>query len=239
MFTKISVLNKSTCINNNDLSTMIAACNLQITRDFSPSWGKIAIPLVLETTENGLAATGARIYMFDNADQAGALGYHDETMQGLVYARVFAQTIMSYGLSPLYNIANPNNITVSSVLSHEVLEMLGNPYVDLWADGPLSNGCSEYAYELCDAVESNIYIITVAVPRGRTTTNLKVAVSNFLYPQYFDTATQRGTKMDQMGLITHPYTMTSGGYMILRDPRGNEVELFGEHYPEVLKAIHL
>ena len=239
MFNKVSIINKSTVLSTQEVTAIAAACNLQISRDFSPAWGRTALPIVYAPIESTVPLTSAKIYIFNDADQAGALGYHTETINGIVFGKIFARTIMNYGLPVLYNNSIPNSITVSSVTSHEVLELVGNPFVDLWADGPLLEGCTEYAYELCDAVESNVYSTNVTISNpNRTTTTLKVALSNFLYPQYFDTATPNGTRMDYMGLITTPYSMSSGGYQIIRDPSGNEVAVFGANYPQILKELN-
>ena len=239
MFNKIALINKSTVLGTSDMTSIAAACSLQVSRDFSPAWGKLAIPVEYVVSEASVPSTSARIYIFNDADQSGALGYHTETIGGQVYGKVFARTILNYGIPILYSAGAPNSITVSSVVSHEVLELLGNPFVDLWADGPVYNGCSEYAYEMCDAVESNAYGVNITVPRGnRGSMSLRVSVSNFLYPQYFDTATPSGTRMDYMGLITAPYTMSSGGYMIIRNPSGSEIAVFGANYPDVLRSIN-
>ena len=239
MISKVSLINKSTVLTSSDMTAIAMACNLQVSRDLSPAWGRLPLTVEYAPVEGAVPASAAKVYMWDYTDSPGALGYHDETMFGRVYANIFVRTIQSYGLATLFNNLDPTNITVSSVTSHEVLELIGNPYVDLWADGTELDGCSEYAYELCDAVEANTYQIIIQLPKAnKTTVATKVSVSNFLYPQYFDTATPARTKIDQMGLLSTPYTMTSGGYMILRDTSGNEIEVFGAHYPEVLKVLN-
>ncbi len=237
MITKIALINRSTSITNSDLSIIASACATQISRDFGPVWGKNNVPVEATTSDTNLSTNVGRIYIFDNADQAGSLGYHTESINGIVFGRVFARTILNYGLPVLFNQATPNSITVSSVVSHEILELLGNPFVSLWCDGPNNNGYSEYAYEMCDAVEANVYAINTTVVRNRSNVVVKVAVSNFVYPKYFDTASPVGSKLDHLGLLSGPFSMTSGGYMIIRNDSGDINEVFGANYPDVLREM--
>ena len=232
MIKGIALLNKSTVMTNIDITKIASANSLQISRDVAPAWGRSSIPVNFYSSENLVPSGYTKVYFFDNTDQPGALGYHDELMSGVVYAKVFVKTITSYGLPLIYDFRRPSSITVASVASHEIIEMFINPYVSLWADGPVLNHCSSYAYEACDAVESNVYLINVGSP------SYTVAVSNFVYPEYFDSATPVRTKIDQMGLLTNPFTMTSGGYMILRNTSGGIVEVFGSKYPDVLKELN-
>ena len=234
MINRIAVINKSTFVNNANVALMTTACNTQLSRDVAPAWGKSIIPVTFYTDERNVPVGSAKIFIFDNADQEGALGYHTETMQGQVFGKIFARTIMQYGFPVLYNAQSRTSITVSSVLSHEVIELFVNPYVQLWADGPSTVNGNLYSFEACDAVESNIYQITVS---GKP--NVTVSVSNFVYPEYFDTASPNGTKLDYMNLLRTPFTMSSGGYMAIRDASDNITEIFGDKYPQQLKLMKL
>ena len=253
MIKRFAIINKSTVVNNTDATNMAAACNLQIANHMAPAYNRLPIPVTFYTAENLVPAGSAKIYIFDNTDQAGALGYHDETMGGQVYGEIFAKTIIGYGLPIMYDPKHKGEITVSSVLSHEVCETFADMYVDLWADGtPISQG-SEYAYESCDPVESNIYQISVTYSQNSQLANIfslfnhgavknttlvaTVSVSNFVYPEYFDTASPTGTKLDYLGLVHTPFTMTSGGYLIVRQS-GVVSELFGSSYPAYMKQYH-
>lgn len=233
MIKSIAVINKSTVVNSTDFSKMVLACNLQISRDVAPAWSRVALSVTAYTNESLVPASAARIYIFDNSDQPGALGYHSETINGIVFGKVFAKTIVNYGLPILYDARNKNSITVSTVLSHEVIELFVNPYVDLWGDGPSIPEGNEYAYEACDAVEGDTYQITVLQTIGKTPVTSIVSVSDFLYPEYFDTASTSRNKMDYLGKITSPYTLSTNGYMIVRTGV-NETAVYGATYPKVL-----
>ena len=228
MFNNIAVINNSTVLSTLEVTRMVSACNTQVNRDVAPVWGRTALPVRLYNSVRLVPKNSAIIYIVNDADHAGALGYHTETWGGQVFGKVFARTIMNYGLKPLFDGAK---VTVSSVLSHEVLELMFNPYVSLWADGPvIDTDKNEYAYEVCDPVEADMYTITVA--------SSKVSVSNFVYPEWFDIATPAGTKLDYLNKLTAPYTMTPNGYMVVRGNSGNETAIFGDKYPIALKKLH-
>lgn len=226
MFKGIGILNRSTGISNNDVQKIASACSTQISRDVSPAWNKLAIPVKYYASENQVPSNYAILSMMDFSDVEGALGYHTETLNGRVIGKVFVKTIMGYGLKTLFD---NGWLTVSSVVSHEVLEMIFNPFVDIWADGPEIEGGSEYAYEVCDPVEADCYTITA--------TNSKVTVSNFVYPEWFDEYSPAGTKYDHMRVLNRPLSLSQYGYMVVRSAPGAETEVFGAKYPEVLKKI--
>ena len=236
MIQRISVINKSTVISALDAGRMVAACNTQIAKDVAPAWGRTPIPVTLYANESQAPLNSAKIYIFNDADQPGALGYHTET-GGQIWATVFARTIMSYGCPILYNPADRNNLTVSSVLSHEAIELFINPFVNQWSDGPPIAEGSEYAFEACDAVEANVYQVLAQAAKGPQVA-VQASVSNFLYPEYFNIDTPSRVKKDHMGLIKSPYSMTDWGYMIVRSAPGNETAIFGSKYPDMLKALN-
>jgi len=232
MFKNIAIINKSTVVSASDASKMVAACNTQISRDVAPAWGRSPIPVNFYANESQVPAGSAIIYILNYSDAEGALGYHTETYSGKVYGTVFAKELTDYGLPVLYNPKDRNGLTVSTVLSHEVIELFNNPYVNLWADGTSIAQGSEYAFEACDAVEANTYQISVAAKPV-----VQVSVSNFLYPEWFDTATVRGRRVDHMGLLSAPFTMTQYGYMIVRQGPGTETAIYGAKYPQILKDL--
>jgi hypothetical protein len=241
MIRKIAIINKSTVLSNDIAGKIANVCNAQILKDVAPAWGKNPIPVALYTSETGLGTDTARIYLFDNSDQQGALGYHTETMNGYVYGKVFVKTITDYGLPVMYDQNRRNEITVSSVVSHEVIETFCNPYIQLWADGPSISEGSQYAYEACDAVEANVYQLQTVIPPTQGNTHPQIvtaSVSDFVLPEYFDTASPAGTKLDRLGILTTPFTISNNGYMIVKNNSGNVSEIFGQNYPEILKELN-
>lgn len=226
MFKGIALINRSTAISNTEVQKIASACSTQISRDVSPAWNKLAIPVKFFSTESSVPSNYAVLYMMDTSDVDGALGYHTQTIKGRVFGKVFVKTIMGYGLKMMFD---NGFLTVATVVSHEVLEMYFNPFVDIWADGPEIEGGSEYAYEVCDPVEADTYVITV--------NNTKISLSNFVYPEWFDEYSPAGTKYDHMRVLSRPLSLSQYGYMVVRSAPGSETAVFGAKYPEVMKKI--
>ena len=230
MIKRIAVINYSNVISQADVSKMVAACNTQLTRDVAGPWGKAPVPVILYAKSNLIPANSAKIFIYDNTDQAGALGYH--TISGNeVWGAIFAKTILEYGCPVLFKTNDKSSLTISSVLSHEVIELYINPYIKLWAEGPVINEGSEYAFEACDPVEADVYQIKLPNNQGN------VSVSNFVYPEYFNDSSAPGTKFDHLNLLKNPFTMTANGYMIVRSAPGSETAIYGAKHPDLLKKL--
>jgi len=128
--------------------------------------------------------------LFTQPDQPGALGYHDTTAAGLPLMKIF----------PLLDLPN---WTVTC--SHEVLETLGDPLLRRAAQ---DNKGRFWAYENCDAVEEDTYLIN------------GVKMSNFVLIPYFEPPTRlTGVKLDWLGLVKVPLEIRAGGYGQYWDPR--------------------
>lgn len=217
----IAVINKSTqAVAQADLEAMAKACNEQLVRHAAPAWGKAPVSVVYATSENTMPADATPIYLFDDSDQQGALGYHTEDPDGRIYGRVFVNPVLQNGGTWL----NGSTLTVSSVLSHEVVELFVDPNCNLWAD---SGTGRLYAFEACDPVESDGYMITA--------NNQSVLVSNFVFPEWFDSMSPKGARFDQMSKATSAFTLTSGGYVVWMEG-GTVQQTFGAKYPAWRKA---
>ncbi len=206
----IAVVNQSTAAPELDgqLPAIVSALGRQLAEHLQPFWGRVLPSLALTKTP----PTGAsQLVMLDDADQADALGYHDETPDGVPYGRVFVRPILGSGGT----VATGAN-SISATLSHELLEMVGDPSANLWADGP---GGFDYAVELCDAVEGDAYEID------------GIAVSNFVLPAFFDPQAAADARFDYVAKLGKPFTMTPGGYQIRRTETGAVSNVFGEAFP--------
>jgi hypothetical protein len=180
--------------------------------DFAQAWGEITWTLV-----DDLRRQGFQVVLFDTSDQAGDLAYHDVTPKGRPYASVFCKTILDNDGTWTTG-AN----SVSAATSHEVVELLADPVCNRYA---LDANGEEFALETADATENDSYDID------------GVAVSNFLYPAYFNpfaTATRRN-KLDHMGVIEAPFTLRPGGYTI-RHRGGKDTTVWGDEYPAWKRA---
>lgn len=145
------------------------------------------------------------VALLDNADQADALGYHDETVGGVFYARVFVVTTKAAGVS------------WTSCASHEICEALADAPCNRWVSKP--DG-SEVALEVCDPVEADVY----TDPRG-------VELSSYVLPGWFDGSAPAGTPVDRLGRLSRPFQLGKSGYEIVQSA-GNVTQVFGDaaHY---------
>ena len=214
-FVKIAILNKSTLVNDVEVSRMTTAVRIQ-TREAAKFWEMKSPSVRFFKDETKVPFDFCKVCLFDDADVAGALGYHDDGPDGKPYGRVFVK------------ISVDNGISVSSVLSHEVLEILGDPQANYWADN--YNDGKSYALELCDPVEGDAYTIDV--------NGVAVEVSNYVLPAWFDPNPPHGSSYDKLGKLTQPFKMTPGGYVIVRN-QGNVFQVFGNDFPEWKKNIKL
>jgi hypothetical protein len=136
----------------------------------------------------------AILHFIDNADVQGALGYHDEDGNEVPYARVFVETTQQSGGQ------------VSEVASHELLELMADPHINLTA--MTGDGSRIYAVEVGDPVQGTAY--DIGAPEGKS---LGVQVANFALPAYFDSNSQPGRKVDFRGILSAPFTIAPQGYM--------------------------
>jgi hypothetical protein len=189
---QISVINESTVLTDADVVPVVAALQKQVTNDFRPVWGTDA---ELTIVPKGTQPAGGSwwLVMLDDSDQANALGYHDLTSEGLPIGKVFAASDLKAGTS----------WTVTA--SHELLEMLGDPNINLTVFVQNANTAGVlYAYEVCDACEDDSL--------GYQIDN--VLLSDFVYPSWFESFRGEGsTPFDRMNKIQNPFQILVNGYI--------------------------
>jgi hypothetical protein len=210
----IAVVNKSTKMSSADVHIAVRACAHQLRYDAAPVWDKAPVPVIYYTDESHAPPGAWIIAVFDDADQAGDLGWHTEGPDGLPYGRVFVSPVLDNGGDAL-----TKNLSVASVLSHEVLEAFVDPSVNFCAD---DFGGGIWALEVGDPVESDSYEVPVVVD-ART---VLVTVSNFVTPAWFDPQNTHGP-WDWMHKTKGPFQLAPGGYAI---KNGNAI--WGEKYPK-------
>lgn len=92
----IAIQNLSTVLSDVAVKNAVAALQIQLDRDWQPAWGTTATLIFYSRTQN-IPNTYWPIYILDNSDVSGALGYHTETNTGRPLGRVFAKTAAQYG----------------------------------------------------------------------------------------------------------------------------------------------
>jgi hypothetical protein len=195
---QISVINASTVLSDDEIQAVVPALQTQVHAHFSPAWGTDADLTFVPSGRKPAAGTWW-LTILDNSDQAGALGYHDLTQDGLPLGKVFAGT----------DIENGAKWTVTA--SHELLEMLGDPDINLTVFvQPSANKGTLYAYEVCDTCEADELGYDID----------GVTVSDFVYPAWFESFRKaNSTQFDYQKHITKPFQILKGGYIGVFDVR--------------------
>jgi hypothetical protein len=197
---KIAIINASNTLKDDEVKAAVPAFQKQVRNDFAPAWG-VDADLVFVKRNDKPPAGAWWLVLLDNSDQAGALGYHDLTTDGLPLGKVFAATDKQYGYQW--------TVTVS----HELLEMLVDPDINLTAGLERQNHPPRfYSYEVCDACEADNY--------GYKIDN--VLVSDFVYPAWFEGFRKKNsTQFDHGKRITAPFQLLKGGYISYYDANGS------------------
>jgi hypothetical protein len=204
-------------LKDEDVQTAIRAINRQLLFDFGPFWHtraemRLEGPASDKPSKTKLAELrgDAVIYLWDDVDVDDAIGYHEANARGIPFGFVFTELSKQLGES----------WTVT--LSHEALELVGDPEVNLLVAGPHPGAPDQevfHWYEMCDAVQAESYKID------------GIAVSNFLLPLYFTPDPEIGGRNDFLGRRYKGTTLPSfginpGGYVGFYNPQTGEHETF-------------
>ena len=185
---EIAVFNKAVTPLGLDLGALIVALQKFVDQHVVPVWNT---PCKLIQT-NAFKKGDWGFVFLDTADSPGALAYHDLTPDGYPLTKVFVKTIADDRAS----------LTVAA--SHELVEMLVDPAINLMSSGP--DPKAGYAYESADPVEADELGFEV---NG-------FLMTDFIYPSYFENFRKpNSTKFDHMGKVAKPFQILSGGYQIV------------------------
>ncbi len=225
----ISIINHSNgTLKDEDILPIIRAINRQISEDFKPYWS-IEAQLRLEGNSGHAPSKqkpadmrgDAVIYLWDKVNVKDAIGYHDLNNSGIPFGFVFLE------------IAKQLKEDWSVTLSHEAMELIGDPEVNLLVAGlhpdPKQNRDVFLWFEMCDAVQSESYKID------------GINVSNFLLPLYFTGGDEYTGRNDFLGTVNKDgstlksFGVNPGGYVGFFDPLSQEHTTFSLSDDEVAK----
>ncbi|HLL29272.1 MAG TPA: hypothetical protein VKT73_16665 [Xanthobacteraceae bacterium] len=193
---KIVCINRATVSLDIPFNALVRALQAYVDEHVAPVWGT---PARLVAGKNFVKGAWAMVFL-DDANQATGRGTkladHDLTPEGLPLAKVFVNTALL------------NGEFVSAAASHELVEMLIDPSLNMMTTGPGAGGLGKsrimYAYESADPVEETTFKV-----RG-------VPMSNFVYPSWFEVFHKAGSiQFDHMKTIDRPFQLLSGGYQII------------------------
>jgi hypothetical protein len=214
----IAIVNQSTLVSDTDAQKMTQAIVKQVRLDAAPLWDRTPAPVVFYTDAKHVPPRAHGIALVDTIENEpqGVLGFHTEDQGGKLWGVVAAKPELDNGGK-----ATTGDWSVSSVLSHEVLEMFIDPNCNLWSS---DNKKSMYSLEVCDPVEAPTYVVD------------GVSVSNFVTPAWFDPLAGKSAQFDKLGLLKAPFTMLKGGYVIYASA-GKSHQRFGAEFPDWRKAM--
>jgi hypothetical protein len=172
-----------------DLSRVAAALQRQATRDFAPIWDVSATLDAFPRLEDVPVGYWPMIIV---PDVQGAAGIHLDK-DGQPYA--------------LIEMSDSWSLTAS----HEMLEMLADPFGDRLVPGPSikrGQGRVEYLVEVCDPSEAAEFGYTVN----------DILVSDFYTPRFFDPVRSVATRYSFTAAVERPRQVLRGGYLSWHDP---------------------
>lgn len=199
----LAIVNRSK-VPTAEVRKVIAAANKQLKGHFGPAWnlaGRCKLvtgqPEPHEITEHGV------LYLDDDVKVDGVMGYHD----------TIANTGMPFGYvytSIAERLSEPWSVT----FSHEVLEIMLNKQVNMYARGPhpkKPGKIVDFWLEACDAVQGSTYCID------------GVELSNFVLPSYFTVSKETNKANDfLMTGSLRSFGLLPGGYVGFTDPTTGE-----------------
>jgi hypothetical protein len=182
----VACFNRATVPLGHELATLVTAMQDFVDAHVAPVWGT---PARLVPTDDFQTRAWALVFL-DDADQANALAYHELTPDGLPVAKVFVRTINQAG----------DSVSVSA--SHELVEMLVDPAINLMSTGP--DARTMYAYETADPVEALSFEVD------------GIPMTDFVYPAYFEAfRAPSSVPFDHLRKVKRPFQILAGGYQII------------------------
>jgi hypothetical protein len=196
----VALVPDSPSISLGEVSSVAAAIQKQVTRDFGPLWGINATVDAFENLE-GIPIDYWPVIMRDDIQEPGAAGYHTDD-HGQPFSLVQAD--------PGWELT----------ASHEVLEMLADPFGNRTIAGapppqspaPVSDFARVlYLVEVCDPCESTRFAYEV---NG-------VPLSDFLTTHFYDPNGATGVQYSFRGNVPAPHTVLDDGYVSFGNPVDN------------------
>jgi hypothetical protein len=192
---QIAIVNESTVLTDDQVRAVLPALQKQVSGDFAPGWG---IDAVITFVPQGQQPSSDAWWLavLDNSDQAGTLGYHDLSNNGLPLGKIFAKGDIDKG--------SKWSVTVS----HELLELLVDPAINLTViDQPDTGAGKLYPCEICDPCEADKYGYDID----------GVTVSDFVLPSWFQPFRKLGAQFDFQNHIQKPFQVLPGGFIGVYD----------------------
>ena len=217
-----------------DLLRATAAVQKQITRDFIPFWG---LPATVDTFADleSVPSDYHPVVVFGDAEEvmehlAFAIGeeYATDLVDDFERGELSGLHLNAFTRQP-FSLVEASD-TWSVTLSHEVLEMLTDPFGNrlIAAAHPLdAQQRVKYLLEVCDPCQTVWYPVN------------GVPVSDFYTPRFFDPVRVDRSRFSFTGSLSHPLEILDGGYLSWIDPADSGLYQLGGGEPEPVLIANL
>jgi hypothetical protein len=220
----VALVSLTSDVPTRSLLQVTAALQKQVTRDFGPIWG---LPATIDAFED-LSSVPSDYYpivVFGDGDEltrrlAADIGEQPalQLIEQFERGWVTGVHLNSFTRQPFALVAASETWTVAA--SHELLEMLADPYGNrlIGAAHPTRPDLRvKYLLEVCDPCQSAWYPVN------------GVRVSDFYTPRYFDPVSVGASRYSFTGTLEYPLHVLDGGYVTWLDP--DESALYQWHGP--------
>lgn len=194
-----------------DMAAMSAALNEQIQADFVPIW-HVRATVGVFPNDASIPHGQWAIHIQKQLDQPGALGYHtNETNQPVSFVE--------------------QTDTTSVTVSHELLEMLADPWGSRMHPALLPEGTEGQFQQFGLSYERQRvwYLLEVADPCEQTSYEVGgVAVSDFLLPAWYRSSPMGQDMYSRVNGCTAPRQVADGGYVSFANQSGEWFQVFNQ-----------
>lgn len=194
---RVAVLNESKTVSDDEVRAAVVALQKQVHDDFAPAWG-VDAELTFVPRDSKPQAGSWWLALADKSDYEGMISYHSITAEGLPYVKVSAAS------------AGQKGWPWSMAASHELLEMLANPRLNLTVLVSEDNAQTGriYTREICDPVVSPNCAYKIG----------GIVVSDFVYPAWFESFRAPGsTQFDHASHVSAPLEVAADSYVTYCD----------------------
>jgi hypothetical protein len=202
--TQVVIVDRTHSIDPTLLHNAALALNSQAAQDLTQYWSGITANVSSAPTLSAVPQGAWPVFLVKSLPP-GEGGFHMDK-RNQPYAKV---------------IASPDDESWTIDASHEIIEMLVDPYGNRMQSSQAiaisgndvvdSSGTFSYLVEACDPCEANNYAYDIA----------GIAVSDFITPNYYDASSTPNTLYSFKGNITRPRQMLPGGYISYIQPDGS------------------
>ncbi len=218
----VAIVSLTSEVSSKNLLRAAAAVQKQIVRDFSPFWGLHATVDAFEDL-GSVPSDYHPVVLFGDADELRgqvefAIGTESAELliDDFERERLSGLHLNAYTRQPFALVAASD--TWSVTLSHEVLEMITDPFGNrlIAAMHPLDpRERVRYLLEVCDPCQAMWYPVN------------GVPVSDFYTPRYFDPVRAEQGRYSFTGEISQPLEILDGGYLSWIDPEDSGLYSLG------------